>query len=50
MVVLDAFALFFNVVIGYATGLVILLSMDYIRRQGQEAGEFYILSCSPPSA
>jgi NADH-quinone oxidoreductase subunit N len=43
MVVLDTYALFFNVVIGYATGLVILLSMDYIRREGQEAGEFYIL-------
>jgi len=43
MVVLDPFALFFNIVIGYATGLVILLSMDYIRREGQEAGEFYIL-------
>ena len=43
MVVLDPFALFFNIVIGYATGLVILFSMDYIRREGQEAGEFYIL-------
>ena len=43
MVVLDPFALFFNIVIGYATGLVILLSMDYIRRADQEAGEFYIL-------
>jgi NADH-quinone oxidoreductase subunit N len=43
MVVLDPYALFFNVVIGYASGLVILLSMDYIRREGQEAGEFYIL-------
>jgi len=43
MVVLDPFALFFNIIIGYATGLVILLSMDYIRREGQEAGEFYIL-------
>ena len=43
MVVLDAFALFFNIVIGYAAGLVLLLSMDYIRREGQEAGEFYIL-------
>ena len=43
MVVLDPYALFFNVIIGYATGLVILLSMDYIRREGQEAGEFYIL-------
>jgi NADH-quinone oxidoreductase subunit N len=43
MVVLDTYALFFNVVIAYATGLVNLLSMDYIRREGQEAGEFYIL-------
>ena len=36
MVVLDGFALFFNIVIGYATGLMLLLSMDYIRREGQE--------------
>ena len=43
MVVLDAYALFFNLVIGYAAGLVLLLSMDYIRREGQESGEFYIL-------
>ena len=43
MVVLDAYALFFNIVIGYATGLMLLLSMDYIRREGQESGEFYIL-------
>jgi NADH-quinone oxidoreductase subunit N len=43
MVVLDAYALFFNIVIGYAAGLVLLLSMDYIRREGQESGEFYIL-------
>lgn len=43
MVVMDAYALFFNIVIGYATGLVLLLSMDYIRREGQESGEFYIL-------
>jgi NADH-quinone oxidoreductase subunit N len=43
MVVLDSYALFFNVVIGYAAGLVLLLSMDYIRREGQESGEFYIL-------
>jgi NADH:ubiquinone oxidoreductase subunit 2 (subunit N) len=34
MVVLDPYALFFNIVIGYATGLVLLLSMDYIRREG----------------
>src|ERR1700704_4395308 len=43
MVVLDNFALFFNLVIGYATGLVLLLSMDYLRLRGQESGEFYIL-------
>src|SRR4029077_12167869 len=43
MVVLDAYALFFNIVIGYAAGLVLLFSMDYIRREGEEAGEFYIL-------
>jgi NADH-quinone oxidoreductase subunit N len=43
MVALDGYALFFNLIIGYATGLVLLLSMDYIRRQGAESGEFYIL-------
>ncbi len=43
MVALDGYALFFNLVIGYATGLVLLLSMDYVRRQGMESGEFYIL-------
>jgi NADH-quinone oxidoreductase subunit N len=43
MVVLDPYALFFNIIIGYATGIVLLLSMDYIRREGQEAGEFYAL-------
>ncbi|HEV8441582.1 MAG TPA: NADH-quinone oxidoreductase subunit N [Methylomirabilota bacterium] len=43
MVALDSYALFFNLVIGYATGLVLLLSMDYLRRQGMESGEFYIL-------
>ncbi|MBI5627926.1 MAG: NADH-quinone oxidoreductase subunit N [Candidatus Rokubacteria bacterium] len=40
---LDGFALFFNLVIGFATGLVLLLSIDYLRRQGMESGEFYIL-------
>jgi NADH-quinone oxidoreductase subunit N len=43
MVVMDAYALFFNIIIGYATGLVLLLSMDYMRREGVESGEFYIL-------
>ncbi len=44
MVVLDNFALFFNLVIGYATGLVLLLSMDYLRRRGQESLETMSLS------
>ncbi len=43
MVAMDGFALFFNLVIGYATGLVLLLSVDYLRRQNMESGEFYIL-------
>ena len=43
MVVLDGFAIFFNLVIGFAVGLVLLLSLDYVRRQGAESGEFYIL-------
>ena len=46
MVVLDAYALFFNIVIGYATGLMLLLSMDYIRREGQESGEFFLVLLS----
>ena len=43
MVVLDNFALFMTLVIGYATGLVLLLSIDYLQRRGMESGEFYIL-------
>src|SRR5688572_27243484 len=43
MVVLDGFAIFFNLVIGFAVGLVLLFSLDYVRRQGAETGEFYIL-------
>jgi NADH-quinone oxidoreductase subunit N len=43
MVTLDGYALFFNLVIGYATGLVLLLSLDYVGRQGGESGEFYVL-------
>jgi NADH-quinone oxidoreductase subunit N len=45
MVALDNFALFFNIVICYATALVLLFSMDYLKRQGVEAGEYYILVC-----
>ena len=43
MLLLDGFAQFFNLVIGWGVGLVLLLSLDYIRRQGMESGEFYIL-------
>jgi len=43
MVVLDNFALFMTLVIGFATGLVLFLSVDYLRRLGMESGEFYIL-------
>ncbi|MBI1727887.1 MAG: NADH-quinone oxidoreductase subunit N [Candidatus Rokubacteria bacterium] len=43
MVVLDNFTLFLTLVIGYATGLVLLLSIDYLQRLGMESGEFYIL-------
>ena len=43
MVVLDGFAIFFNLVIGFSVGLVLLLSLDYVHRQGGESGEFYIL-------
>ena len=43
MVALDGYALFFNLIIGYAVGLVLLLSLDYIGRQGAESGEFYVL-------
>jgi NADH-quinone oxidoreductase subunit N len=43
MVVLDGYALFLDIVIGYATGLVLLLSGDYLRRAGAESGEYYAL-------
>ncbi len=43
MVVLDGFALFFDVVICYAAALVLLLSMDYCGRHGIESGEYYVL-------
>ncbi|HYB41811.1 MAG TPA: NADH-quinone oxidoreductase subunit N [Candidatus Methylomirabilis sp.] len=43
MVALDGYALFFDLVIGYATGLVLLLSMDYLRRRDADTGEYYIL-------
>jgi NADH-quinone oxidoreductase subunit N len=43
MIVLDNFALFFHLIITFATALILLLSMDYVPRQGVERGEFYIL-------
>ena len=43
MVVLDNYALFLDVVICYATALVILLSIDYLHREGGPAGEYYAL-------
>jgi NADH-quinone oxidoreductase subunit N len=43
MVVLDNFALFVDVIICYAVALVILLSMDYLRRAGVQTGEYYAL-------
>ena len=43
MVVLDAFALFFAVVIGYAAAFALLISIDYIQRHGVQAGEYYAL-------
>lgn len=43
MLVVDGFALFFNVVIGSAVVLVLLLSVGYLPRQGVEAGGYYAL-------
>ncbi len=41
MIVLDDYALFFHIVICYAAALIVLLSMDYLRRAGAESGEGY---------
>jgi len=43
MVILDNYALFFHVVICYAAALIVLLSIDYLRRSGAESGEYYAL-------
>jgi NADH-quinone oxidoreductase subunit N len=43
MVALDRFTLFFNGVFCLTTGLVMLLSVGYVRRQGIEDGEYYVL-------
>jgi NADH-quinone oxidoreductase subunit N len=41
MVLLDGYALFFDVLIAYAAALVVMLSMDYLGRTGGESGEYY---------
>lgn len=41
MIVLDDYALFFHLVICYAAALVVLVSVDYLRRAGVESGESY---------
>ncbi len=43
MVALDPFALFFNAIFCVTTGLVLLLSVGYVRRRGIEVGEYYVL-------
>jgi NADH-quinone oxidoreductase subunit N len=43
MVLLDNYALFFHVVICYASALAVLLSIDYLRRHGAASGEYYAL-------
>ena len=43
MVLLDNYALFFDLVICYAAALVVMLSMDYLGRTGGESGEYYAL-------
>jgi NADH-quinone oxidoreductase subunit N len=43
MVLLDNYALFFDVVICYAAALIVMLSMDYLGRSGGESGEYYSL-------
>jgi NADH-quinone oxidoreductase subunit N len=43
MVALDRFTLFFNAVVALSTGLTLLLSIGYVRRQRIEVGEYYVL-------
>jgi NADH-quinone oxidoreductase subunit N len=43
MVLLDNYALFFDVIICYAAALIVMLSMDYLGRTGGESGEYYAL-------
>jgi NADH-quinone oxidoreductase subunit N len=43
MVALDDFTLFFNAIVCVTTALTLMLSVGYVRRQGIESGEYYIL-------
>jgi NADH-quinone oxidoreductase subunit N len=43
MLAADDFALFFNGIFCLSTGLVLLLSVGYARRQGIDHGEYYVL-------
>jgi NADH-quinone oxidoreductase subunit N len=43
MVLLDDYALFLHVVICYAAALAVMLSIDYLQRNGIESGEYYAL-------
>jgi NADH-quinone oxidoreductase subunit N len=43
MVALDVYVSFFYIVICYALALVLLLSMDYVKRTHAESGEYYAL-------
>jgi NADH-quinone oxidoreductase subunit N len=43
MVVLDSYALYVDLIIGYAAALIVMLSMDYLGRTGSESGEYYAL-------
>ncbi|MBI3635363.1 MAG: NADH-quinone oxidoreductase subunit N [Candidatus Rokubacteria bacterium] len=43
MIIVDQYALFFHLIVCYASALVVLLSMDYLRRNGAESAEYYAL-------
>ena len=42
-IAIDNYSLFFNLVVLMATGMVILMSVEYIRERGMETGEYYAL-------
>jgi len=43
MLFLDEFSLFFNVIFLAGTGLCVLISVGYLRREGASRGEYYLL-------